>query len=332
VRKQRIWKHWGPALLLAGSVECGEAPPELPETTSDWQTSPRHEARAPEDNRPPVIETLRLEPEEPVSGDRLRAVVGVNEPDGDPVRVGYTWSIDDRPLAESGAEIVLGEVARGAHIEVVAKASDGQAESEAARATVNVRNRRPVLTGLELDPAGGAPRGRPVVAKPEARDPDADAIAFRYQWSVNGRAVSERGPSLDTAGLRKGDAIQVQVWASDGSDESDPIYSHAVPIVNASPEILSAPGGLDDDGVFRYAIEARDPDGDRELRYHLNAGPDGMTVSPVSGEILWRPSAAHAGVHAVEVVVEDSEGANAVQTFEITIEIEEHETAPAAMT
>jgi hypothetical protein len=104
-----------------------------------------------------------------------------------------------------------------------------------------------------------------------------------------------------------------------------------VEIANAPPEILSAPGGLDDDGVFRYAIEARDPDGDRKLRYHLNDGPEGMTVGPVSGEILWRPSTAHAGVHAVEVVVEDSEGANAVQKFEITIEIEEHEAAPAAM-
>ena len=327
---QQIGKHWGPALALAGSMACGSEPLEEPATGSAWTGNASSEEGAPDENRPPVIEALRIEPREPVAGDRLRAVASVNEPDGDSVQMGYVWWIDDRALAESGAEIELGDVARGTRIEVQATASDRHEESEPAHAEVVVRNRRPVLTGLELDPAGEVPIGHPVAATPEARDPDGDALRFRYQWSVNGSPVEEDGPRLDTAELRKGDELQVRVWVSDDSSESDPIYSHAVRIANPRPKIVSLPGGLDAEGVFRYAIEARDPDGDRSLRFQLSEGPPGMTVDPVTGEVLWRPTPEHAGVHAVELVVKDSEGASASQTFELTV-TSETDPAPAAI-
>jgi len=332
MRWQRIHKQWFPALVLAGSVGCGGEPAEAPATTNEWTAAAAAEDRASEANRPPVIEVLRIEPREPVSGDRVRAVVKANEPDGEAVSVGYIWSINDRTLAEGGAEIMLGEVGRGTRVAVVATASDGSNESQTARDEVVVPNRRPVLTALALDPVGDVPHGHPVVAKPEARDPDGDALEFRYRWSVDGRRSSEGGPSLDTAELDKGDTIQVRVWVSDGLDESDPIYSQVVQIANSRPEIVSTPRGLDDDGVFRYAIEVHDPDGDRRLRYYLNQGPEGMTVDPVSGEVSWRPTADHAGVHAVELTVKDSEGATATQTFELTIESQGPETvSPAAI-
>jgi len=330
---RRIWRSGAAALLLAWSVGCGgsEVPPQETVNAADLGTSPPSDVRAPGENRAPTIEALRLEPEEPVSGDLLRAVVAVNEPDRDPVRLGFLWSVGGREVPGNGAELRLADVARGTLIEVVVTASDGEAESESSRAAVTVRNRRPVLTGLVLDPAAEPPRGRPVVAKPEARDPDGDALEFRYVWSVNGRRVEEWKPSLETDQLRKGDRIQVRVWASDGEHESDPIFSHAVTVANAPPEIVSAPSGLGEDGVFRYAVKAQDPDGDRSLRYYVEQGPSGMTVNPVMGEVLWRPTADDAGLHPVKIVVKDSEGLSVFQTFDITIRAEEPEAPPAAM-
>jgi hypothetical protein len=332
MRRRRIG-YWGGALLLAASAGCGDEPPELPATTSEWTTPTSGEAEAAGQNRPPVIEALRLDPAEPVSGDSVRAVLSVNEPDGDPVKLGFTWSIDDRVLAESGAQIALEDVGRGTRIAVVVTASDGSAESEPARASVTVPNRRPVMTGLELDPGGDVPRGRPVVAKPSARDPDGDALEFHYDWTVKGRAVAASGPRLETGELRKGDAIQVEVWASDDDDESDRIYSHVLKIANGVPEIVSVPTGFDADGTLRYAIEARDPDGDRNLRYSLEQGPKGMTVDPISGQLVWRPGADDEGVHPVKLVVQDSEGARVDQTFDITVSVGEAEagSVPAAM-
>jgi hypothetical protein len=333
MRWQRLWTRWIPALALAGIVGCGgEPPPDDPTTANAWTPAAASEDGEQAANRPPVIEVLRIEPREPVAGDRIRAVVSANEPDGEPVSVGYVWSIDDRTLTEGGAEIVLDETRRGARIAVVATASDGSNESEPARDEVTVRNRRPVLTGLKLDPAGAVPYGHLVVARPEARDPDGDALEFRYRWSVNGHALSEDGPSLDTSELSKGDTIQAQVWVGDGLDDGDPIYSQAVQIANSRPEIVSTPRGLDDDGVFRYEIEARDRDDHRNLRYYLSKGPKGMSVDPVLGAVSWRPTTSHAGVHTVELVVEDPDGATDMQTFELTIVSENPETAsPAAM-
>ena len=144
----------------------------------------------------------------------------------------------------------------------------------------------------------------------------------------------ETAPNLRrpaAAGAALGD--QVPVLGVGGGvvlGHQGPIYSHAVRIANPRPKIVSLPGGLDAEGVFRYAIEARDPDGDRSLRFQLSEGPPGMTVDPVTGEVLWRPTPEHAGVHAVELVVKDSEGASASQTFELTV-TSETDPAPAAI-
>ena len=66
-------------------------------------------------------------------------------------------------------------------------------------------------------------------------------------------------------------------------------------------------------------MKARDPEGDRSLRYQLRKGPEGMTINPVLGELRWLPRAEQAGVHPVEIAVLDSRGATAVQVFELTV-------------
>ncbi len=321
---QRIGTVWGGALLLAAFVACGsEPPPEPPATTSEWNAA---EERSEAANRAPVITSLRISPEEPIARDRVRAFATVNEPDGETVTLGYTWRIDGRPITESGAEINIGPVARDTEISVVVTASDGRAESKPVEASIRVRNQRPVITNLVLTPAVVVARGRPVVARAEARDGDGDPLEFTYEWNVNGNPSGEDSPTLQTHRLKKGDRIQVRVWVSDGRDESEGIYSGAVAIDNGVPEIVSAPTGLGPDGVFRYAVEAKDPDGDRNLRYKLREGPPGMMMDPISGVLTWKPSVADAGVHPVEILVVDSEGGSVNQTFELTVASQ----APAA--
>jgi hypothetical protein len=95
------------------------------------------------------------------------------------------------------------------------------------------------------------------------------------------------------------------------------------------PEIVSEPPSLRDGGLFRYHVEARDPDGDRNLRYRLDAGPDGMTVDSIVGRIEWRPTVEQAGVHQVAVVVIDSAGLETKQSFHVTVNADIPE-APAA--
>ena len=271
-------------------------------------------------NQPPRIEKLRLEPAEPMPGDTLRALATVRDPDGDRVTQTFRWQVAERELPESGAEIELRDVAKGDAIEVSVSASDGRATSEALTASTSVANRRPVLENVALQPIGSVLPGQPALATPIAKDPDGDSLEFRFRWSVNDTRLEDaQEASLPTEGLEAGDQIRVQVVASDGEGESDAVWSGVLVVGNAAPEIVSTPTGVAAGEPFRYVVEARDPEGDRSLRYQLRKGPEGMTMNPVLGELRWQPRAEQAGVHPVEIAVEDSLGARVVQVFEITV-------------
>jgi hypothetical protein len=271
-------------------------------------------------NRPPQIERLRFEPAEPLPEDTLRAVATVRDPDGDRVTQSFLWRVAGRELAESGPEIQLRGVAKGVEIEVEVSAIDGRATSASRSASTEVANRRPVLENVALQPIGTVLPGDPALALPIAEDPDGDALDFRFRWSVNDAVLEgEEEASLSTHGLRSDDRIRVQVVANDGESESDAVWSAVLLVGNAAPEIVSAPSGVAPGEAFTYVVKARDPEGDRSLRYELRKGPDGMTMNPVLGELRWLPQAGQAGAHPVEIAVLDSRGGTTVQTFELTV-------------
>jgi hypothetical protein len=314
------------ALLAVSALSCGGGGSQ--ETSgAAWRASEKSaEASL---NRAPVIQEVRLVPSEPAAGERVRAVVKTIDPDGEAIQLRFAWHVGGLPIPDSAAEILLREVDRGERVEVMVTASDGRDESEPVGAFVTVRNRRPVVTGIGLRPRVEVPRGEPVVATVAARDPDGDPLEFRYEWSVNDRPLPEEGDTLRTDGLRRGDAIRVRVVASDGTDDSAPIPSGVVEVANAHPEILSGPSGVSSDGSFRYTVQARDPDGDRNLRYELRKGPEGMKVNRIDGEVTWRATAKQTGTHEVEIVVEDSEGARTVQAFDLVVRVSSPQPAAA---
>lgn len=311
-----IWRGCVALACLGFGIACGGEQTVSPKSESAM--APVRAESAP--NQPPQIERLRLEPAEPMPGDTLRAVATVRDPDGDRVTQNFRWQVAGRELAESGAEIELRDVAKGTEIEVWASASDGRATSEPRSASASVANRRPVLENVALQPIGSLLPGQPAVALPIAKDPDDDSLEFRFRWSVNDSVLEdEEEASLATEGLQPDDRIRVQVVASDGEGESDAVWSAVLLVGNAAPEIVSTPSAVAPGETFRYAVEARDPEGDRGLRYQLRKGPVGMSMNPVLGELSWLPRAEQAGVHPVEIAVQDSRGATVVQVFELTV-------------
>jgi hypothetical protein len=161
--------------------------------------------------------------------------------------------------------------------------------------------------------------GDKVVVTPSGSDPDGDFVDFRFEWLVNDRRVESDGRSFQTAGLKQGDRIRVRVVATDGNSESQPVESADITVGSAHPEFVSSPPGITEEGVFRYAVEARDPDGDRNLRYRLAEGPEGMKIDEVLGEIEWRPAEDQSGLHKVSIVVRDSSRLETTQSFEVTV-------------
>ncbi len=317
--------RWGAALALAlWCIACG-GDEELLSRASGTSMSPSRQRRpAVEEtatrNRAPRIDTVRFEPGRTQATDEtVRAIVEAEDPDGDPLSYRFTWTVRGRLYAERGPRLALFGVRRGDPIEVTVTASDGHAESESVSATTRIANAPPLITGARFEPSNGITAGGEVTVHPEAKDSDDDPLSFSHTWWVNRSPVAEAGPTLSTVGLKRGDRVRVRIIATDGQDESDGFESPEITLENAGPTIVSEPAGADPNGIFRYKIQAVDPEGDRPLHYSLTEAPEGMTVTPIRGEIEWRPKPDQAGTHSIELVVEDSKGARTVQRFQVIV-------------
>lgn len=327
---------WACALALALAACGGDEPaagptPPTP-TAASGETSPATASTSPAErgsNRPPTIERISIEPHEPAAGEEVRAVVQASDPDGDDVHFRYTWQIKGRRAGADEPRLLLLGASKHDEVELVAVPSDGRDEGPPARATVRVRNRAPDLEAVHFEPRGPVPGGQRIAVRPQARDVDGDRIRFEYRWTVNGERADERGDVFDTAGLKRGDAITVTVIATDGDGSSDPIRTPEIHIANGSPHITSQPTEPSGDGLFTYRVKAEDPDGDR-LRFSLDAPPPGMQIDAVTGEILWRPAPDLSGAFPVRIRVEDMQGGEDRQEFQVTLGGEEPEGSPAA--
>jgi hypothetical protein len=150
-------------------------------------------------------------------------------------------------------------------------------------------------------------------------DPDGDAVEVDFSWRLNGRILIDDGPELTSRILQRGDRVSVRVTPSDEDEEGEPMAAREIEIANAAPAIVSEPAGPGPDGVFRYRIEAKDPDGDRFLRFALEQGPEGMTVDARSGLVEWKPGDGQHGRHVIEIRVEDSLGGSDSQRFDLVV-------------
>jgi len=281
-----------------------------------------------EENSIPVIERVEIEPGAPAPGGSVTAQVRVNDPDGDDVELGYAWRVNGRPVRSSGNSISLGSALKGDPVSVTVTASDGWDEGDPVTATVVVGNTPPVLQSVAFDPLGTLHRGQRVTARPIAIDPDGDSLEYEYTWWVEGRELANHSEVLDTSRLRRGDEVRLRVVARDGISRSNELESAPIRVENSPPKIVSTPRNMGDARVYRYQVEAQDPDGDRRLRFRLEQAPPGMTIDPISGALSWTPPPSATGSHGVEVVVDDLQGGEARQRF--TVEISEEGSEPGA--
>ena len=279
-------------------------------------------------NRAPIVEHVALTPAAPTANDRLRAQVKVSDPDGDRVAVTYTWWANGRKAGE-GSSFDLSGVARGAKVEVSVVADDGRIESSPVTASVSLGNSAPKIEAIRFEPSGAWVANQSVAALPEAVDPDGDPLTFEYTWYLNGDQLFEDGPTIDGSTLKRGDAVELVVVASDGHAESDELRTQTIEVSNAAPEITSQPGAIGPDGVFRYQMRATDPDGDRAFMYRVVQSPPGAEMDVLDGKLTWQPDTSQSGAHGFELEVDDRMGGTATQKFTLTVHFDD--APPASM-
>ena len=147
-------------------------------------------------------------------------------------------------------------------------------------------------------------------------DMQTDPASGQITWS----------PATTDAGIH---AVTVRVEDGRGSSaEQHYVLSVNSVTPNRPPLFTSVPvvaGYLNT--PYAYQATASDPDDD-PLTFTLIAGPDGMTVDPVTGLVAWTPAVEHLGLQQVALQVNDGRDGTATQAFFIRTQQEPGNHAP----
>ena len=187
-----------------------------------------------------------------------------------------------------------------------------------ASKTVTISNAPPKIVDISSTPEEIF-AGRSITVTPVAEDVDGDDVSFTYQWLINGEADSLLSEAtLPANSFTKGDTIQVQIVPNDFFDDGMVYESYAQRVPNAAPSITSEPPQGISSLDYRYQVVAHDPD-DNQLAYSLSDAPEGMLIDKNSGLIEWSLVNVTPGDYTIAIKVSDSEGAEAVQEYRLSL-------------
>lgn len=97
---------------------------------------------------------------------------------------------------------------------------------------------------------------------------------------------------------------------------------------NRAPEFLSDPILLGTEGTeYGYQPIVLDPDGDA-LTFTLLEGPEGLSIEAATGLLRWVPNTDQVGETPITIQVSDEEGLTDTQTFNISVDPRQSNTAP----
>src|SRR5207249_2171522 len=155
----------------------------------------------------------------------------------------------------------------GDAIKVVVYATDGNGGTSGnAENTVTVVNTLPTATTVSAM-RQNTTSDQPRTATPSGfSDADGDTLTYHYQWSKNGAAITgATGSTLDlsVAGNGdRGDAIKVDVYATDGFGGMSGTINNTVTVVNSLPSITGGSASRQYSDPLSFTPTASDADGD----------------------------------------------------------------------
>ncbi len=299
-------------------VACGGAGDEAA-VGNDPAAASTH--AAPAENQPPEIVSAALEPSPAGASDPLTVAVVAKDAERDRVDLTIEWYRNGELVTDlSDTHAPAGSFARGDRVYAIVYASDGKAEVSHQTAPLYLGNSAPTLRRVAITPARATSLDL-LQAEADVVDEDGDSIELEHRWLRNGQPLSEAtGPRLEPGVGHRGEVVVVQVRATDGSNPSPWVASAPLTLANAAPSITTQPNyTLTGSAQYSYEVAAKDPDGDRPLKYELVQGPPGMVVDIVNGRVTWRVPPTAKGVYPIELAVSDPYGGKTTQAYSLSV-------------
>lgn len=270
-------------------------------------------------NHPPSIRAASLLPSPLVLNGPLSVLIDAQDLDRNPLSFRYQWSINGQLIPHKGVQLPPELLKRGDRVAVEIWPHDGTIEGASyTTPTAVVVNSPPVVANVAVEPTTIS-LGMRVHAHAQVDDADHDLVQLSYRWWKNDTLLQEgEAAELDTTPFARGDALSVEVTASDSSGPGAPVRSTPVTIVNTPPRIVSIPPTSLSEDHFVYQVQAADAESDM-LTFSLERAPTNMTIHEESGLINWRVAPGLGGKHKVRILVTDSGGAASFQEFEINV-------------
>lgn len=266
-----------------------------------------------------VVGRVSIAPNPVLRHRPISVSVEKDETHGPGVTYRYQWFVNGVGVyGATSSTFDPASLRRGDAVTVEVIASNGQRESAPYRtAPALVRNVPPTISRVVVEQDSSAVGSR-LLATVAAADADQDDIRYVYRWLRNDSMVKE-GPEnvLETSGLARKDLVTVEVTPYDLDGAGSPARATPLVVGNNPPQILSQPSVVTNSGLYEYAVEAKDPDGDTVF-FELEIAPPGMTIDRATGRLVWKMSPAISGTSHVKLIALDGQGARGWQEFDLT--------------
>jgi len=215
--------------------------------------------------------------------------------------------------------------------------SDGLLTSELAVFSISVvatppPNRAPVISGT---PPGGATVGLQYSFRPEASDPDGDALTFSavnlpswmQQNASNGRIFGT--PTDSDVGVYDGISILVDDGQLGGELGPFTITVAPAPVQNSAPTIGGNPPSYVEAGTsYSFRPTASDPEGDTLTFSAINL-PSWMQQNASNGRIFGTPTDSDVGTYGgISIIVDDGELSDELGPFTISVDPGQAQNSP----
>ena len=184
-------------------------------------------------NHPPVIASLKAEPEAVLLSASCQIECTASDEDGD--ELSYEWSASEGKIDGSGAMVIwTAPEAEGLYnIKVIVTDSRGGEVTDYITVPVKV-NRPPIINSLIANADWVAPSGS-LQVKCKAEDPDGNKIS--YEWTASGGEFSGSGAVVNWIAPGVAGMYDIQVVVTDSYGAKDTL-SLTVSVASYSPPVI----------------------------------------------------------------------------------------------